>query len=245
MKIVLLEDEIIVASDIKSRLGSMGYSNVEIHDNGLDFLDHIDKHGADLCLVDININGEINGIETVAKMQTKLQIPIIYLTAQGDKATFDQAKSTKPSAYLLKPYNQFELQATIELAIEQFEANIGEAVETNTESEDKVLSIVEDKVFIKHNARYDRININDILYLEAFGNYTEINTSDKKYTIVAQLGKLEASLSDNFMFRTHRSYIVNLNKVDGFDDSCVFIEKKMIPVSKGQRSEFMSRLRIL
>jgi DNA-binding LytR/AlgR family response regulator len=239
MKIVLLEDEIIVASDIKSRLGSMGYKDVEIHDNGIDFLTHIDEHGADLCIVDININGDINGIETVTRMQSKIQIPIIYLTAQGDKATFEQAKSTKPSAYLLKPYNQFELQTTIELAIEQFEEQLEE------KEEDRTLSIVEDKVFIKHNGRYDRINVNDILYLEAFGNYTEINTSDKKYTIVSQLGKLEVSLADSYMFRCHRSYILNLNKVDGFDDSCAFIEKKLIPISKGQRSEFMSRLRIL
>ena len=239
MKIVLLEDEIIVASDIKSRLGSMGYPDVEIHDNGIDFLAHIEEHGADLCLIDVNINGDINGIETVTRMQDKIQIPIIYLTAQGDKETFDQAKSTKPSAYLLKPYNQFELQATIELAIEQFDGN------TDEKEEDKSLNVVADKVFIKYNGRYDRINLSDILYLEAFGNYTEINTEEKKYTIVTQLGKLEATLSDNYLFRCHRSYIINLNKVDGFDDSCAFIEKKLVPISKGQRSEFMSRLRIL
>ena len=239
MKIVLLEDEIIVARDLKSRLGSMGYADVEIHDNGIDFLTHIDELGADLCLIDININGDINGIETVSKMQESTQIPTIYLTAQGDKATFDQAKSTRPSAYLLKPYNQFELQTTIELAIEQFEG------QTEQKEEDKTLSIVEDKIFIKHNGRYDRINVNDILFLEAFGNYTEINTTDKKYTIVTQLGKLETTLSDNYMFRCHRSFIVNLNKVEGFDDSCAFIEKKLIPISKGQRSEFMSRLRVL
>ncbi|MFT6922236.1 MAG: DNA-binding LytR/AlgR family response regulator [Crocinitomicaceae bacterium] len=239
MKIVLLEDEIIVARDIKSRLGSMGYPDVETHDNGLEFLAYIDEFGADLCIIDININGDINGIETVTRMQEKIHIPIIYLTAQGDKETFDQAKSTKPSAYLLKPYNQFELQTTIELAIEQFEDQIEQ------KEEDKTLNVVADKVFIKHNGRYDRIKVNDILYLEAFGNYTEINTLEKKYTITAQLGKLESSLLDSHLFRCHRSFIVNLDKVDGFDDSCVFIEKKIIPISKGQRSEFMSRLRIL
>lgn len=240
MRILLLEDEIILASDLKARLKSMGYPNVEIHDNGVDFLNDIEKKGADLCLIDININGEINGIETVTKMQESIQIPIIYLTAQGDKETFDQAKSTKPSAYLLKPYNQFELQATIELAIEQFENQTEEK-----EEEEKTLNVVADKIFIKYNGRYDRINVNDILFLEAFGNYTEIITAEKKYTITAQLGKLESNLSDSHLFRCHRSFIVNLDKIDGFDDSCAFIEQKIIPISKGQRAEFMSRLRIL
>jgi DNA-binding LytR/AlgR family response regulator len=87
--------------------------------------------------------------------------------------------------------------------------------------------------------------VSDILFLEAFGNYTEIIATEKKYTITAQLGKLELSLLDSHLFRCHRSFIVNLNKIEGFDDSCAFIEKKVIPISKGQRAEFMSRLRIL
>lgn len=239
MRILLLEDEIIVVRDLKARLKTMGYDDVHAFDDGKDLLAYVKENGADLCLVDININGDLNGIQTVARLPEKQRMPIIYLTSQGDKQTFEQAKETKPSAYLLKPYNAFELQTAIELAIDHFEG------EPETNEEDKGLHIIDDKVFIRHSNRYDRIKVSDILYLEAFGNYTEIHTKVTKYTIVNQLGKIERTLSEKFMFRCHRSFIVNLDAVDGFDDSYVFIHNKSIPIAKGQRAEFLSRLRIL
>lgn len=243
MKIVLLEDEMIVVGDLKSRLRTMGYESVEAFDNGKEFLAHIAKQGADLCLIDVNINGEINGIETVKRLGDKSPIPIIYLTAQGDKETFNQAKETKPSAYLLKPYNGFELQTTIELAIEQFEDIDGSASEEAPS--EKGLQVIDDKVFVKHNNRYDRVNVSDILYLEAFGNYTEIHTSKRHYVVVNQLGKIASTLKDSFLFRCHRSFIVNLRSVEGFDETYLYLGEKAIPVSKTQRSELLSRLRII
>lgn len=242
MKIVLLEDEMIVVRDLKSRLKTMGYDCVEAFDNGPDFLDHVQSQGADLCLVDININGEINGIETVKKLTNNSDInsiPIIYLTAQADKDSFDQAKETKPSAYLLKPYNAFELQSAIELAIEHFESKSSERVL------EKGIQIIDDKVFIKHKNRYDRISVKDILYLEAFGNYTEIHTRQNMYVIVSQLGKIAQTFNEPYLFRCHRSFMVNLHAVESFDDSYLFFGEKAIPISKAQRSEFMSRLRII
>lgn len=239
MRIVLLEDEIIVVRDLKSRLRSMGYDQVVAYDNGTDFLTHIRSKGADLCLIDININGDIDGVETVRRMPSVERAPIIYLTAQGDKATFDAAKETKPSAYLLKPYNGFELQTAIELAVEKFEAE-----NTSGKAAADLLPI-DDKIFIKHNNRYDRVHVGDILYLEAFGNYTEIHTTAKQYVVVNQLGKLAASLQDSFLFRCHRSYMVNLNAIVSFDETYVYVGEKAIPVSKSQRGELLSRLRIV
>lgn len=239
MKIVLLEDEMIVVRDLKARLRSMGYEQIEAFDNGADFLNHIAHNGADLCLIDININGPLNGIETIKRLPDEARIPIIYLTAQGDHETFEQAKETKPSAYLLKPYNAFELQTSIELAIEHFEEQPKE------NNEGKSLQVIDDKVFIKHKNRYDRISVSDIQYLEAFGNYTEIHTTEKTYVAVTQLGKIEQALREPFMFRCHRSFIVNLQAVQSFDEAYVFFGEKAIPISKAQRAELMSRLRIL
>jgi len=243
MKIVLLEDEIIVVRDLKSRLSAMGYDRVEAFDNGKDFLQHIKKESADLCLIDININGDMDGIETVKNLPEGSKLPIIYLTAQGDKETFESAKETKPSAYLLKPYNAFELQSAIELAVQNFEDENTSNV-SKEEEEDSVLPI-DDKIFVKHNNRYDRVSISDILYLEAFGNYTEIHTAEKHYVVVNQLGKIATTLKDKTLYRCHRSFIVNLQAVEGFDEAYLFVGKKSIPVSKSQRGELLSKLRIV
>ncbi len=229
----------IVVRDLKARLKSMGYEDLVSFDNGADFLSFLTEKGADLCLVDINIKGAMNGIETVQKIPDSKRIPIIYITAQADKETFDLAKTTKPSAYLIKPYNAFELQACIELAIDLFEE------QSHEEPEQKGLQVIDDKVFIKHNNRYDRVKLSEICYLEAFGNYTEIHTESKRYTVVTQLGKLEQSLNEAYMFRCHRSFIINLNTVIGFDESAVYILEKCIPIAKNQKQEFLSRIRVL
>lgn len=238
MKIVLLEDEAIVIRDLSARLNRMGYEVVAHFNNGLDFLAFMENSDADLCLIDINIKGHINGIETATKLQKSSNIPLIYLTAQGDRDTFLQAKSTKPAAYLLKPYNEFELQTAIELAIENFEAQ-------NTE-EDKEFKIIDDKIFFKHKERFECVKVQDILFLEASGNYTTLHVyPGKSYLLVTQLGKFESLLNEKFLYRCHRSFIVNLHKVDGFDDTHIYISEHQIPISKSYKSEFLDRLRII
>jgi len=239
MKILLLEDEMIVVRDLTSRLNEMGYMDIQHFDNGAEFLKAFDSDGADLCLVDINIRGSIDGVQTVKKIPEDKRVPIIYITAQADHQTFTEAKMTRPSAYLIKPYNAFELQTSIELAVETFEE------QSQEDAESKGVKVIDDKIFIKHQSRYDRVKLNEICYMEAFGNYTEIHTETRRYTVVTQLGKLEKSLQESFLFRCHRSYIINLNEVLGFDESAAYILEKTIPIAKNQRQEFLSRLRVL
>jgi len=229
----------IVVRDLKARLKSMGYEDIMSFDNGPGFLEHIKQEGADLCLVDIHIKGPIDGIQTVQQIPENKKIPIIYITAQADHETFTQAKTTKPAAYLTKPYNAFELQTSIELAVEAFEEHPQE------EPESKNIKVIDDKIFIKHQNRYDRVKLSEICYMEAFGNYSEIHTETKRYTVVTQLGKLETALQEDFLFRCHRSFIINLNAVLGFDESAAYVLEKTIPIAKNQRQEFLSRLRVL
>lgn len=238
MKIVLLEDEAIVIRDIKARLNKLGYDVIASFNNGFDFLNFMNQNDADMCLIDINIRGEMNGIETVCKLQVNHNIPVIYLTAQGDRETFLQAKNTKPAAYLLKPYNEFELIASIELAIENFE-------ESNA-SDERALKIIEDKFFFKYKERFECVKTKDVLFLEASGNYTTLHVEQgKSFLLSTQLGKIEELFQDSFFYRSHRSFIVNLHKVDGFDDSHLYIGQHQIPISKTYKKEFLERLRII
>lgn len=238
MKIALLEDESIVIRDLKLRINSLGYEIVFAFDNAKDFLHQLDNTNVDLCLVDINIKGDINGIDAVKILQEKHNIPIIYITAQGDMETFNLAKQTKPQAYLLKPYNEFELQASIELAIENFGGE-------KNENSEKDLHLINDKIFFRFKNRFESIHIKDILYLEASGNYTEIISETNKYLVVTQLGKFESLLNEKFIYRCHRSFLINLHMVDGFDDTHIYIGEKYIPISKTHKKEFLNRLRII
>lgn len=238
MKIVLLEDEAIVIRDLSARLNRMGYEVIANFNNGPDFLEFMKNNDADLCVIDINIKGDINGIETAARLQKISNVPVIYLTAQGDRDTFLKAKNTKPAAYLLKPYNEFELQTAIELAIENFD--------TQNAEDDKEIKIIDDKIFFKNKERFECAKILDILFLEASGNYTTLHVyPEKTYLLVTQLGKFESLLDEKFFYRCHRSFIINLHKVDGFDDAHIYINEHQIPISKSYKSEFLDRLRII
>ncbi|MCH8554245.1 MAG: response regulator [Schleiferiaceae bacterium] len=239
LKIGLLEDETIVIRDLKARLEHMGYDVVAACASGEEFLTAVKNTPMQLCLVDINLRGQLSGIETMQLMQKTKNIPVIYLTAQGDAKTFDKAKETNPSAYLLKPYNEFEIRAAIELAINNFE-------EINAAGDEKDFKVIEDKIFFKYKNRFERVKVLDIIYLEASGNYTELHVEGGKcYLLVQQLGKFESIFKEEFMYRCHRSFIVNLHKVDGFDDVSIYIGEKYIPISKAHKKEFLDRLRII
>ena len=124
------------------------------------------------------------------------------------------------------------------MAIENFE-------EQNT-PEDKELKVIEDKIFFKYRDRFECIKVQDILFLEASGNYTTLHIEgEKSFVLISQLGKFESILNENYIYRCHRSYVVNLHKIDGFDDSHLYIGKHPIPISKTYKKEFLNRLRII
>ncbi|MBI1184648.1 response regulator [bacterium] len=236
MKIVILEDELIVVKDLSRRLSKMGYTVIGTFTNGADLVEFIRLNEANLILADINIEGKINGIETIKSIKKYSNAPVIYITAQADKNTFSEAKETKPMAYLTKPYNDFDLQTTIELAFENF---------TREMDNDASGIIVNNNIYVRGKNRYEKIAVKEIEFLEAAGNYTDIFTTEAKHTVTMKIGQIEEALHLEPFFRCHRSFMVNLTKVDGFDDAHIFISNNKIPISKSCKKAFLDKLRIL
>ncbi|AOP33263.1 hypothetical protein A0128_05010 [Leptospira tipperaryensis] len=117
-KILIVEDETLVAQDIKHRLLRMGYSNLIASFTGEDAIEQAQNFQPDLILMDIILSkGRLNGIETVKRIQEFLNVPIIYLTASSDADTMNEAKKTNPNGFILKPFQTRELQIAIELIL--------------------------------------------------------------------------------------------------------------------------------
>ncbi|TGM01143.1 GGDEF domain-containing response regulator [Leptospira barantonii] len=117
-KILIVEDETLVAQDIKRRLLKMGYENLLVSVTGDDAIERARAFQPDLILMDIILSkGNLNGIETVKKIQEFLDVPIVYLTASSDVDTMKEAKETNPSGFILKPFQTRELQIAIELIL--------------------------------------------------------------------------------------------------------------------------------
>jgi two-component system cell cycle sensor histidine kinase/response regulator CckA len=116
-KILVVEDERIVAEDIRRSLKKLGYEVSAVVSTGRDALRRVKQLEPDLILMDIVLRMDMSGIQTAEKIHEHHDIPIIYLTAYADEETLDKAKKTEPYGYILKPFEDRELQTTIEMAL--------------------------------------------------------------------------------------------------------------------------------
>ena len=116
-KILIVEDEGIVAKDIQNILKTLGYTVVGISSSSEDAIKKTDEMRPDLVLMDIVLDGNADGIETAKQIRNRFNIPIIYLTAFADEKTLQRAKITEPYGYILKPFQERELQITIEMGL--------------------------------------------------------------------------------------------------------------------------------
>jgi two-component system, response regulator PdtaR len=116
-KIFIVEDEPIVAMMLEDTLAQLGYEVAGTATNGNDAIRKIGETHPDLILMDIRIEGEMDGIETAEKVTSLYQLPVVYLTAHSDEKTLERAMATQPHGYLLKPFRTRELYSTLEIAL--------------------------------------------------------------------------------------------------------------------------------
>lgn len=129
IRVLIVEDEAVVALHLRQELSKLGYSVAGIATSGDRALKLIEETFPDAILMDIHIQGEIDGIETARKIPRYLHIPVIYLTAYSEDTTLGRAGDTHPYGYLLKPFLDRELHATIQMALVRARAD--EAVREN------------------------------------------------------------------------------------------------------------------
>jgi len=243
INIFIVEDEMIIAANISLQLSKLGYSISGIVARGEEALVHIKENKPDIVLFDIQLKGKLDGIETAQLMQKEFDIPIIYLTANVDDANFSRAKSTKPHAFISKPFKKLDLKHAIELTVARMEAeNNTEIIKKNNGNESYILS---DCIFVKDHEKMVKININDIFYIQADRNYSRIFSKNKDSLLVMTLKEIDEKLPDEHFIRVHRSYIVNLSHVDEVAGTHVVVNRKAIPISKSLRTNLLSRLQTI
>ena len=116
LRILIVEDESLVAKDVVNMIRSLGYSVMAVVSTGEEALALAEKSQPDIVLMDIILKGEVDGIEAARRIWEELSIPVVYLTAYADEATLQRAKVTEPFGYIIKPFDERELQTTIEMA---------------------------------------------------------------------------------------------------------------------------------
>ena len=123
-RVFIVEDEVLVARDIKSRLEKLGYQVIGTAARGDDAVSRVLSERPDLILMDINLKGDMDGIEAADRIRAEADLPIIFCTAYSNDETLARAKVTVPYGYVLKPFDNRELEITIEIALHKHQMEV-------------------------------------------------------------------------------------------------------------------------
>ena len=212
MKVLIVEDELLLAdyiADVLLETGHQIFGMAMSYEKSMDLL----KQGPpDFAMVDIQLKTQRSGVE-VAKELQKLCVPFIYLTANNEMTTIQEAASTYPEAYLTKPFNKVDLLAAIEMH--------------------KQKKQVKDQVYwLRVKDGKQALPLDDICYVKADGMYVHIHTADKQYTQRTTLREMEEALNSDRFIKVHRSYLVNKNHILSHSKKSLLCGGQEIPVSK-------------
>lgn len=247
IKIVIVEDEFVIAEDIRSHLEMTGYDVMNVFERADKTLAYLQDNVPDLLLVDIRLNGNMDGIQLVEELQKKVTIPVVYITANSDTATYGRARQTNPHAFLVKPFTPANLIAAVDLALYHFsnETTPVQIERPPVEMPEAQPFIVNHSLFIRANGRYKKVNRDSILFVAAAGSYSHVQTVSERYTLSHNLSHFQKKSVLPSLLRIHRSYIVNLDKVDSFAESYVQVGEHRLPLSDHYRADFLAKVNCL
>tara|TARA_Y100001968_G_scaffold322656_1_gene359117 strand:- start:198 stop:950 length:753 start_codon:yes stop_codon:yes gene_type:complete len=244
IKILIVEDNVIIADDMQSMLEEIGYEivdNVIVYEQAVEVLKN---NQVDLVLIDIILASDKTGIDLGKHIRDQYNIPFIFVTSNSDRATVENAKTVKPDGYLVKPFEQQDLYTSIEIALSNFNYSkkenakeIDEAGESFTSN-----SVLRDSIFVKKQHLYYRIQFKDIQFIKADNVYLEVNTADKKFLVRSPLKDYLEKLPQNKFYRAHKSYIVNVDHIDAINSKDIVINNNLIPISKDFKEFILSSM---
>jgi len=224
LSIFIVEDEPLIAATIETALEKQGFKVLGEAENYEDAMSAIQKQKPDLVLLDIQLEGERDGVELAMEFDKK-NIPYLYLTSQTDPETVDRVKQTQPLGFIVKPFTEAGLRSNIEIAWHN-------------------LSLARDEfLIIKSEGETYKLNQQDILYLKAFDNYCYVMTKDHTYLVPKTLKHTAEGLNPSRFAKPHRSFVVNLKKVSKMTLDSLFINGTEIPLSSANKENIKDRLR--
>jgi DNA-binding LytR/AlgR family response regulator len=245
-KILIVEDEAIVAKDISVCLGKIGYEVLDTFSRAEKALDFLENNKPDLVLMDIMLAGNLSGIEASAKIKEDYDIPVVFLTAYADEKTISKAKVTEPYGYIIKPFKEIDLRTSIEMALYKFkkEKEKLEGLDQSRLNQDSI--VAKEFIYVKSNSKLVKVQNDNILFIEALKDYVIIHTAEERFTIHSTMKDIEKKLPSEVFMRVHRSFILNLKKIKSIESSIVLLEQtnKKVPIGGSYKESLFKRLNL-
>lgn len=234
IKVLIVEDKLLIAEDIAQRLEKHSLEVVDICSGGEEAIEKAKSKNPDLILMDIELSGAMDGISAAQIISQQQSVPIIYLSDYTDHKTLDRAKKTQPANYLTKPFNEADLIRAIDFAF----SNARPIPATGNQFSKPVFVRTESQVYIK-------LDLQEILYLEADRSYCRVITTTRSFTLSTSMNNVYEQLNHDDFVKVHRSHIVNVNRITSLNGNSIKIGDIEIQMSKEYRDSLMRLLKII
>lgn len=219
MKILIVEDEAIIAESLYQLLTMLEYEPLEPVQNPDDAIAVIDSEAPQLVILDISLQDGRTGLEVADYIQSKkLRIPYIILSAHSDPATVAKVKKYAPASYLVKPFRRESLFAAIEIAA--IPAEESDQIEEDHE------------LLLKTGSKHEKLPLQELVFMKANGKYTELHFTFGKRLIRMSLSAFIESNTGIFLLRTHKTYAVNPAFVNSFTSDEMTLGDTKVPVGR-------------
>lgn len=228
IKIAIVEDEIIIAKTIVLALETIGYEVVGTVGKYKEAMDMIAKSIPDLVLLDINLGTKKDGIDLAFEIKDCFGIPVIFLTANSDPATINRAKEIKPLAFLVKPFSKHDLFSSIEIGWDNFNTTVNSDLNPSK------------YIVLKVGANYEKVMLDDIIYLKNDHHYFDIHlTSGKKVVVRYTTSQMISLLPIKQFVQINRFHIVNVKQITKIESKFIYLNLLKFLISKAKKEELL------
>jgi DNA-binding LytR/AlgR family response regulator len=232
-KIGIVEDEFIIAEDLKQIITSIGHEVDFVASTSAKAIEELKVTKPHLLLLDIVLKTGEDGIALADFVNKNYGIPFLFITANADQETVKKASNVFPEGYLMKPFTEADIFSSLSITL----AKIDRAV-SGFDNEKMKNLIFEDSVFIRDKNLMLKVKFDEILYLEADGNHAIVNTPSRKFILRKTLKEIEAELPSKKFLRIHKSYIVQLDSLTAIDVDYVYLGKVRLPIGRSYQGVF-------
>lgn len=243
VRILIVEDEPLIAEDLRGLLEELGHHVCAVCDNALDAMAEIAAQAPDLLLLDINLGDGADGVQLAAAVKGKHPVPFIFVTSHSDPATLERVKPLRPAGFIIKPFDENDLRAQIEIALARHAHHV-EAGTAPTEAQRSDF-VIAGSIFVRDKGRLVKVAIGDIHHAEADDNYVTLHTPGRKFVITSSLSAVEARLNSPHHLRIHRSHMVDTRQITAVEEGHVRMGAVRVPVGRTYRDALMARIRTL
>jgi two-component system response regulator LytT len=241
IKVLIVEDELIIAEDMKLMLEELGYEVVGVASDSKEAVDILTTNLPDIALIDLMLRQGDDGVSLARSIKENYGLPVIFITSHSDKATVDRAKEVHPEGYIVKPFEKDDLYTSIEIALSNFLQ-----IRAKKQAKEEENYYFREYLFVKKKYQFEKVRIHDIQWIKSEGNYLEMYChNEKKYLIRSSFKEFFENISLDIFLQVHKSYAVNFDYIESVRANEIVVNKAVIPIGKAYHENIRKRLNIM